>query len=876
VKSSIAITFGLLVVISLLFFAEYTKDEVQAHNSATQADFRSLNIIHSSIEKDILKLQANKIKNFDNIAKLISQQRSTLINLKKETSVLLKSDYQEFTAMLVKYQRSYERVISLIDHYKRNFAFTKNSLIYSTHLSRELIQKLPERATKGSLHLLNSEILQFLTNDNPQNAENINTRIQTIKQDLAATDHPLTATFDVLAKHLAVLLKGKMSTNQNLTQIFTSPHLQLLDKSYRYYMERQSASLQKHHRYIDLLLLCSLLLVLVFLRSIYQLITNSGKLANEKRQLQESVFESKESLQQTNLELKREIQQRVEAEDQLQNAAIFYEHCNEGVVICNKDKKAISTNPAFTVITGIMPEILIGNLPSIFDAKKLPEVIFQDINNSIDNTGKWHGEVYTINADHQKTPKEVSIISLKKNALIYRYIIIITDISERKKNEETIYLQANYDPLTQLPNRHLFDERAKHTLGHARRNNSRFAVLFIDIDNFKKINDTLGHPVGDELLIELAARLRDSIRETDTVSRFGGDEFIILLEGVDQSYQVQKVVDKLMLCLSAPIKTLAETLHVSGSMGIAIYPEDGLDIPTLIRCADISMYKAKQQGKNTYCFFEDEMNIAVHESLALETQLRSAIANQELYLEYQPIIESENNTLYAVEALVRWNHTSKGRIAPDKFIPIAEESGLILPIGEWILRTACQQLADWNEFIKADMKMSINVSTVQMKDREFANVLKNIIRETAIVPENLNLEITESLFIEDSDSHIFSTLQNLREQGISISLDDFGTGYSSLSYLKRFPVNVLKIDRSFINEMTNNENDQLLVEAIINMAKSLKMKVVAEGVETEQQQMLLMQYQCNYFQGYYFSKPKSADEIELSLTNLDKLNNSTI
>ncbi|MEH6444276.1 MAG: EAL domain-containing protein [Oceanospirillaceae bacterium] len=867
-KSSIAIIFGLLVaVICLLFFVEYKKNEDQMHNIKRQAGFRSLNFIHSSIEKDLLKLQANKIKNFDNIAKLVSQQRSTLANLKKETSVLFKSDYKEFTTLLVKYQYSYDKVISQIDRYKRNFAFTKNSLIYSTHLSRELINKLPEQAAKEKLNLLNYEILQFLIDDNPQNAANINARIKTIQQDLAEADPPFAATFDVLAKHLAILLKGKMSTDLNLTQIFASPHLQLLNDSYRYYMERQSASMKKSHRYFDLLLLCALLLVLVFLRSIYQLTTSSGKLANEKRQLEESVSESKEWLQQTNLELKREIQQRIEAEDQLQNAAIFYEHCNEGVVICNKDRQAISTNPAFTVITGIMSGIIIGKIPSVFDANKIPEELLHNINTSIEATGKWHGEVYTVNADYQKTPKEVSIISLKKQALIYRYIIIIADISERKENEKTIYLQANYDSLTQLPNRHLFDERAEHTLARARRNNSKFATLFIDIDNFKKINDTLGHPVGDELLVELAARLRDSIRATDTVSRFGGDEFIILLEGVDQSYQLQKVVDKLMLCLSTPIETLTETLHVSGSMGISIYPEDGLDIPTLIRCADISMYKAKQQGKNTYCFFEDEMNIAVHESLALETQLRSAIANQELYLEYQPIIESENSTIYGVEALVRWNHPSQGRIAPDKFIPIAEESGLILPIGEWILRTACQQLAAWNESIKADMKMSINVSTLQIKDREFANILKNIIQETGVISKNLNLEITESLFIEDSDSYIFSTLQSLREQGLSISLDDFGTGYSSLGYLKRFPVNVLKIDRSFINEITNNENDQLLVEAIINMAKSLKIKVIAEGVETEQQQMLLAQYRCNYFQGYYFSKPKSADDIQRIITS---------
>ncbi|MEH6358930.1 MAG: bifunctional diguanylate cyclase/phosphodiesterase, partial [Pseudomonadales bacterium] len=360
------------------------------------------------------------------------------------------------------------------------------------------------------------------------------------------------------------------------------------------------------------------------------------------------------------------------------------------------------------------------------------------------------------------------------------------------------------------------------------------------------------------------------IRETDTVSRFGGDEFIILIDNTNHRHELKMIIDKLIRCLSTPVETSKETLHISGSIGISVYPDDGTDISTLIRCADMSMYKAKAQGKDTYCFFENKMNIEIHEYLAMENQLRSAVANQELELEYQPIINPLTNKVYATEALVRWNRDSEGRVPPDKFIPIAEESGLIVPIGEWILRAACTQLADWNQHLSAELKMSINISTLQFKDNDFDKMLLNVIKETGVNPLNLNLEITENLFLEDRESHIFTTLQDLRTQGISISLDDFGTGYSSLSYLKHFPINVLKIDRSFITDIIDDQNDQSLVKAIINMAEGLNIKVVAEGVETEQQCELLIDYQCDYIQGYYFSKPKSAEELQHFLRQSQK------
>ncbi|MEH6358724.1 MAG: diguanylate cyclase, partial [Pseudomonadales bacterium] len=532
-KTTSVIGIALLLLsatVSLFYYSEQMRTKAETSNNVIQANFRTLNLIHTSIEKDLLSLHANKIKNFDSITKSQSIQRTTLASLKNETKLLLENDYATIVDFFAEYQNSYEQTIPLIDTYKRNLAFTKNSLSYSTHLAGQILENLSgenNRVAKEKLNHLVADVLQYLINDTNHNEKVITKHIQELQAHLTNNNDPATAAFRTLSKHLKVVFHGNQTANSSLTKTLSSPHPRLLEASYKRYLEKQKPALKKHQLYSNFSIFSSLLLIIFILQTIFKLAANTGKLTQEKALLEESVTESKESLQRSNQKLKREIEQRVHAEDELKNSAILYQHCSEGVLICDKDKKTISVNPAFSAITGITAEEAIGHTPKIFDTTEIPKDIYDEMLLALRITGKWRGEVDTTST-HGQSPKEVSVISFKKQGHIYRYIVIIIDISERKKHEKTIYLQANYDPLTKLPNRNLFNERAEQTLARAQRNNSRFATLFIDLDNFKKINDNLGHSIGDELLTKLALRLSDAIRETDTVSRFGGDEFIIL------------------------------------------------------------------------------------------------------------------------------------------------------------------------------------------------------------------------------------------------------------------------------------------------------------------------------------------------------------
>ena len=514
---------------------------------------------------------------------------------------------------------------------------------------------------------------------------------------------------------------------------------------------------------------------------------------------------------------------------------------------------------------------------------KLAHKLFTDINNII---GKRPGEVFqgessdNLNYYSDKAFKgeitsfEASLMGrffyitlspiIEKNKVV-EVVGSVIDITEHKEAEQKIRFMAYYDSLTSLPNRILLKERLNTSIAHANRNESIIAIMFLDLDHFKIINDTLGHVVGDRLLQEVGKRLVGCVDDGDTVSRMGGDEFILLFPYIDNEKDIEKLAQKVLEVLKQPFFVEDHELYITTSIGISIYPLDGTDMDTLIKNADMAMYRAKEQGRNNYQFFTTAMNKKVFERLEMERSIRKALERDEFTLFYQPKVDLKTGRISGAEALIRWIHPKHGFIPPNEFIPIAEESGLIVPIGEWVLKTACKQSRIWMDGGYEHLSIAVNISAKQFQQNAFIDTVIGIIKETGVNPSLLELEITENSIMQDTNKNII-TLNELKAMGLTISIDDFGTGFSSLSYIMKFAADILKIDKSFISNIAVNSTNTAITVAIINMAHSLNLKVIAEGVETEEQLQFLREQNCNEMQGYLFSKPIKAEEFELLLT----------
>jgi diguanylate cyclase (GGDEF)-like protein/PAS domain S-box-containing protein len=441
----------------------------------------------------------------------------------------------------------------------------------------------------------------------------------------------------------------------------------------------------------------------------------------------------------------------------------------------------------------------------------------------------------------------------------------VVDISDRKRAEEQIEFHAYHDVLTHLPNRKLFTDRLTQSISRARRSSKPLAVMFVDLDHFKSINDTLGHEAGDELLLEMAIRLRANVRDDDTVARLGGDEFTIILAELRQPEDAVNVAEKIIKAVEQPLSIAGTSIEVSASIGIALYPEDGSDAESLLRNADSAMYRAKEAGRNTYQLCTDDMKRRAVERLSLETRLRRAITDGQLVLHYQPQVSLTSGMVIGVEALVRWNDPERGLVHPSAFIPMAEESRLILPLGEWVLLTACTQMRTWLDAGIELPLMSVNLSLRQFQQYDIVQSVRRVLAETGLDAAALELEITETAAMQNAETTV-EVLQALRELGVSIAIDDFGTGYSSLNYLKRFPITAVKIDRAFIRDLATSEGDAAIVSAVVGIARALKLRVIAEGVETEEQLSFLRRRNCDAAQGYLFSRPVSAAVLPERLT----------
>lgn len=561
--------------------------------------------------------------------------------------------------------------------------------------------------------------------------------------------------------------------------------------------------------------------------------------------------------------MNRMISERQKANHALTRAAAVFDYSAEGIMVTDADNHIELVNPAFCNITGYTLEDVKGRSPSILSSSRHSQHFYTTMWESLQTEGKWEGEVWNKRKNGQVYPEYLAITVVRnEQGQIIQHIGLFMDISKRKQYEQDLWYQANFDALTGLPNRKLFNERLQHEIHVAQHDSRKLAILLIDLDQFKYINDVQGHATGDLLLKDVAKRLEGIAGKTDFIARIGGDEFVLILPRLTNELAIEHMATRIIETLGMPFDLNDREIQISASFGIGVYPEDGLDVSSLTRNTETAMYQAKDAGRNNFKYFTAGMNQAMFARMELEQRLRRAVAQNEFALHYQPIVDMQTGVVCSVEALIRWQDPDFGLIPPDQFIPLAEETGLIEPMGEWVLNQAMHDLRQWQ---KSGLKINvaINVSgrqCINTRGMGFDQVLQECFNRHHVNPRNVHIEITESMLMGDA-SHCLSTLESIRHLGSQIYIDDFGTGYSSLSYLKKFPISVIKIDRSFVENALESNANANLVKAIVMMGQSLEMELVAEGIETEAQWHFLRDLGCHFAQGYLISKPLPFDEI---------------
>lgn len=562
-----------------------------------------------------------------------------------------------------------------------------------------------------------------------------------------------------------------------------------------------------------------------------------------------------------------DITERKKAEEQLKLASLVFENSSEGMVVTDEENQIITINPAFSNITGYKLSEVLGKNPSMFKSGRHDSAFYKAMWHELTTTGHWQGEIWDKLKNGGLHAKWLTINTiLNQDGSIRRYVALFSDITERKHSEELIWRQANFDSLTELPNRNMFRDRLAQEIIKSNRLNLSLALLLIDLDEFKEVNDTLGHDVGDTLLKEATRRIRKCVRDSDTVARLGGDEFTIILSELPANSNVEDIANKIITSLAEAYHLGDEVIHVSASIGITIYPDDATDIDVLIKNADQAMYAAKKNGRNRFSYFTQSLQDAARTRLQIANDLRGALGANQFRLYFQPILDLATGSIYKAEALLRWQHPRLGLIGPGDFIVLAEETGLINEIGNWVFKESARWAKRWSDQFESDFKVSVNMSPVQFRveGEHFAAEWLRHLKKLKLSGKNIIIEITEGLLLKAEDD-IMNKILNLRAAGIQVAIDDFGTGYSSLSYIKKFDIDFLKIDQTFVQNLEADSNDMALSEAIIVMAHKLGIKVIAEGVETEEQQKLLADAGCDFSQGYLYSKPVPPEEFEALL-----------
>ncbi len=604
------------------------------------------------------------------------------------------------------------------------------------------------------------------------------------------------------------------------------------------------------------------------------LVRSNSDLAELTRSLDSQVAECTSKLAENNRQLKKEVAERKLAEKELSLSARVFESSGESIVITDAENRIVSANLAFREMTGFTVDEVIGETPSILKSDRHDQAFYEAMWDSIVTQGAWRGEIWNRRKNGDVFPQWLSINAVRDtDGRVVNYIAVSSDMTKRKSAAERINFLAYYDALTELPNRALLQDRLQQAIADAKRCDKALALLFLDLNRFKTINDSLGHHAGDLLLQKVGQRLKSRLRETDTVARMGGDEFVVVLANLNDRGDIVDIAREIHEEISRPMAIEGHALTVSTSIGVSLYPADGADIQTLMKNADVAMYHCKEAGERCV-FFTSDMNDVASKRLSIENGLRGALAKDELVLHYQPQWDLRTGRIIGAEALIRWEHPVLGMVPPMDFIPIAEESELIVPIGTWVLREACRMNAQWQHQGLPRVPVAVNVSAEQFRKTDFKTTVMEALADHDLAAEYLELEITETVLIHDPEA-VARSFEEIRRIGVHFAIDDFGTGYSSLSYLKELSLSKLKIDQSFVRGVPQNADDSAIVRAIVDMARSLSLRVIAEGVETQEHADFLRNINCDQAQGYLYSRPIPADEFGKLLAN-ERLGTHTI
>jgi diguanylate cyclase (GGDEF)-like protein/PAS domain S-box-containing protein len=821
-----ALVAGMLVVLFVLT----EPVDLRRHNALLN-HFGELQNDEARLGEAVLQLNFSLMNNYDYATAIIGHMHETERELREGAVAADLRNVADFQQQLVLFGQRLASKTDALETFKSRNAVLKNSLIYLPHARDELQHDWPAgSATHESVDALIEYVLLNRINGALLERSHLDAIVATLRKETAHQPAGARRQLDSMVRHVRLIDMYEREMAVLVRQLTSHPGDSGLAEAYRRYYDQQQ---RRTVAFRFFLLLATLALLSYAVLALIRLREQSRHL-----KLASSVFAT----------------------------------ASEGITISDIDGTILDVNPAFTAVTGYTREEAIGKNPRMLKSGRHDAAFYAKMWQSIRDTGKWQGEVWNRRKNGEIYPEWLTIsagtVQKGGQRVVAHYVSTFSDITQRKNNEAEIFQLAFFDPLTGLPNRRLLMDRLRHILSGRDTNSGHATLLFIDIDNFKTLNDIKGHDIGDLLLIEIARRLRSCAREGDTVARLGGDEFVVMIEGLSAepdhaANQAKAAGEKVLRTLNQPYHLKDFEYHSSCSIGVSLFSRD-VSADELLKQADTAMYEAKAAGRNALRFFDPAMQASLEARATLESDLRQALILQQFALYFQLQVDADNRPVGA-ESLLRWNHPQHGPVFPDAFIFLAEETGLILPIGRWVLETACAQLKTWEaDPLTRNLVLAVNVSARQFGAKEFVSQIASMLVRSGIEPSRLKLEITESMLLGNIEKDI-STMHQLKALGVSFSIDDFGTGYSSLQYLKRLPLDQIKIDQSFVRDLAINSSDKAIVRTIIAMANSMDLDVIAEGVETEEQRQMLLNAGCTHFQGYLFSRPVPIGEFEALL-----------
>lgn len=837
-KSLLSITMVILAFLVLLtwLYGMATAASPHLHFEYTKA-LRDLRQADAEINSEIFANRLEVTRNYDRLTLYTEKAQAAAARVAHVPNFLHQDDRLKVQAKAAELQLALNHKVQLADNFKRKNSVLRNSLAYFPAAADQLVnQKTWHGQLRGEVETYSRHVLAFARDPSSERKS----RLETARQQLTPGQTPAASTpLGNLIVHgdvIASLLPEVNGMIQGARKTLPPGQIEELNRLYASGHEHAEATAAQYRKMLFVVaLILTAYLAFTFIR----------------------LDRTRQSLVRAHAEVSDRYAAQLLAEDRLRLHATAFHNSHDGIVLADANGNILDVNPAFTRITGYERSEVLGRNPRVIKSGRHDQAFYAAMWKSILGNGSWQGEIWNKNKYGEIYPELLSIAAVRSaQGELTNFVAVFADIRRLKEQEKQLTQMAYYDALTGLPNRVLLSDRLSQGLSQSRRTGTKLAVCYLDLDGFKPVNDTYGHETGDQLLIEMAQRLKGGMRGGDTVARLGGDEFVMLLLGLDGEAECEQAVQRILESVILPISVEDKQLSVSASIGVTLFPQDDSDPDTLLRHADQAMYQAKQAGKNRHYLFDPTLDQQVRSQHDQISRIELALINREFELYYQPKVNMREGRVVGAEALIRWNHPERGLVPPIEFLPLIEEHSLSIKLGEWVIENALQQLATWLD-AELDISVSVNIAGLHLQSPGFVQHLTSLLANSPQLARRFELEILETSALEDM-INVSGVIQQCRELGVTFSLDDFGTGYSSLTYLKRLPISTIKIDQSFVRESLSDPNNLVIVQGVVGLATAFQRMIIAEGVETAEQGKLLMQLGCDHAQGYGISKPMPA------------------